>query len=84
MFVTLIWLCPVRWADLAAFGKTVRWLDVLLAVHGFEVFETSMFNADPHPGNITVRTSPARHAHTTHPDTLQHTGSAYRPQVQFA
>ena len=29
-------------------------MQVLLEVHGFEVFCTPIFNADPHPGNIKV------------------------------
>jgi hypothetical protein len=33
---------------------TRQWIDTLLAVHGFEVFLTDRFNADPHPGNIVV------------------------------
>jgi hypothetical protein len=44
-----------RWADLSAYGQTVRWMDVLLAVHGYEVFQTSMFNADPHPAGLLTQ-----------------------------
>jgi predicted unusual protein kinase regulating ubiquinone biosynthesis (AarF/ABC1/UbiB family) len=43
-----------RHAQLSRYSQTVRWMDVLLEVHGFEVFQSPIFNADPHPGNITV------------------------------
>ena len=29
-------------------------LQVLLDVHGFEIFQSPIFNADPHPGNILM------------------------------
>lgn len=48
-----------RGATGGAVGVTVtrQWIDTLLAVHGFEVFLTDRFNADPHPGNIVVMVS---------------------------
>eukprot|EP00041_Stephanoeca_diplocostata_P013993 m.251387 g.251387 ORF g.251387 m.251387 type:complete len:601 (-) comp19537_c0_seq3:804-2606(-) len=33
---------------------TRQWLDTLLDVHGYEIFCTQLFNADPHPGNIIL------------------------------
>eukprot|EP00729_Bicosta_minor_P010428 gene10428-26655_t len=34
--------------------KSREWMDTLFAVHGYEIFCTQVFNADPHPGNIIV------------------------------
>lgn len=41
---------------LRSLQHTKEWIDTLLAVHGFEVFkmQPSLFNADPHPGNILM------------------------------
>ena len=33
---------------------TKAWLDALFDVHGHQVFNLGLFNADPHPGNILV------------------------------
>ena len=33
---------------------TARWVQTLLDVHGYEIFEAAFFNGDPHPGNILV------------------------------
>ena len=40
--------------ELGALSHIHQWLDVLLDVHGFEVFGVGIFNGDPHPGNILV------------------------------
>ena len=66
--VALLGAAPQSWADwsssvrqarsrrgLVAEGHvTRRWIDVLLQVHGHEVFLTDRFNADPHPGNVIL------------------------------
>jgi aarF domain-containing kinase len=40
--------------DIDTLSNIYAWLDVLLDVHGFEVFHIGLFNGDPHPGNILV------------------------------
>jgi aarF domain-containing kinase len=50
------------WADLhrtaaaqaERLNLTEAWLDALFDVHGHQVFNLGLFNADPHPGNILV------------------------------
>jgi aarF domain-containing kinase len=34
--------------------KTRRWVDLLVDVHGYQIFVNGCFNGDPHPGNIMV------------------------------
>lgn len=41
-----------RWDTFSRHKQCIRWIDVLLEVHGHEVFQAALFNADPHPGNI--------------------------------
>eukprot|EP00746_Dinoflagellata_sp_MGD_P008802 gnl/MRDRNA2_/MRDRNA2_117665_c0_seq1.p1 gnl/MRDRNA2_/MRDRNA2_117665_c0~~gnl/MRDRNA2_/MRDRNA2_117665_c0_seq1.p1 ORF type:complete len:512 (-),score=100.86 gnl/MRDRNA2_/MRDRNA2_117665_c0_seq1:30-1565(-) len=60
-FLTLSrWVVNVRqWLYLRTSSKSVldnpeKLLHDLLEVHGYEVLMTSMFNADPHPGNILL------------------------------
>lgn len=33
---------------------TEEWITALFDVHGFQIFQEGLFNADPHPGNILV------------------------------
>lgn len=35
-------------------SQTESWIDALFDVHGHQIFELGLFNADPHPGNILV------------------------------
>eukprot|EP00040_Diaphanoeca_grandis_P013955 m.70541 g.70541 ORF g.70541 m.70541 type:complete len:546 (-) comp24239_c0_seq2:163-1800(-) len=35
-------------------GSEKKLIDTLLDVHGYEIFRTKLFNADPHPGNIIL------------------------------
>ena len=37
---------------------TESWIDALLDVHGHQIFQLGLFNADPHPGNILVLEDP--------------------------
>jgi len=41
-------------AQAARLSLTKEWLDALFDVHGHQVFNLGLFNADPHPGNILV------------------------------
>ena len=38
-----------------ALSFTTNTINLLVDVHGFEIFRARVFNADPHPGNILVR-----------------------------
>lgn len=45
---------------------TESWIDALLDVHGHQIFQLGLFNADPHPGNILVideNTDVSNHLH---------------------
>lgn len=35
-------------------SQTKAWMDALMDVHGYQIFEQGLFNADCHPGNILV------------------------------
>ena len=35
-------------------AMTGKWIDALLDVHGYQIFQQGLFNADCHPGNILV------------------------------
>jgi aarF domain-containing kinase len=35
-------------------SQTESWIDALFDVHGHQIFELGLFNADPHPGNILI------------------------------
>lgn len=38
----------------ARLALTESWIDALFDVHGHQIFNLGLFNADPHPGNILV------------------------------
>jgi aarF domain-containing kinase len=38
----------------ARLSLTKEWMDALFDVHGHQIFNLGLFNADPHPGNILV------------------------------
>lgn len=52
----------IRWAEeheMAAeqaerLDQTKRWIDALFDVHGHQIFQLGLFNADPHPGNVIL------------------------------
>eukprot|EP00039_Didymoeca_costata_P001160 m.50282 g.50282 ORF g.50282 m.50282 type:complete len:588 (+) comp10658_c0_seq2:208-1971(+) len=42
------------WTSAPDMNLSERWLTTLFDVHGYQIFCTDLFNADPHPGNILV------------------------------
>ncbi|KAI2503481.1 ABC1 family-like protein [Fragilaria crotonensis] len=55
-----------EWAEAHQFASeqagrlalTESWIDALFDVHGHQIFNLGLFNADPHPGNILVLEEP--------------------------
>jgi predicted unusual protein kinase regulating ubiquinone biosynthesis (AarF/ABC1/UbiB family) len=63
--VRLLPMMPTLWRDwseqqvtsyqqVQRLDMTKKWIDALFDVHGYQIFQQGLFNADCHPGNILV------------------------------